>query len=56
MQTTTKGVYLSQDQFDKDLDYCLTIITYPTKRKPYYVCEYISPALYKSIVNIFINK
>jgi hypothetical protein len=52
----TKQVYLSIEQFDKDLEDCLTIITEPTKRKPYYVCEYVSPALYKSIVHIYITK
>ena len=52
----TKQVYLSIEQFDKDLDYCLTIITEPTQINPYYVCEYISPALYKSIVHIYITK
>ena len=52
----TKEVYLSIEQFDKDLQDCLTIITEPTQRKPYYVCEYVSPALYKSIVHIYITK
>lgn len=54
--TTVKRVYLSIEQFDKDLEDCLTIITEPTQRKPYYVCEYVSPALYKSIVHIYITK
>lgn len=49
-------VYLSIEQFDKDLEDCLTIIKEPTKRNPYYVCEYISPAPYKSIVHIYITK
>ena len=52
----TKQVYLSIEQFDKDLEDCLTIITEPTQINPYYVCEYISPALYKSIVHIYIIK
>jgi len=51
-----QDVYLSQEAFDKDLDDCLTIITYPSKRKPFYVCEHISPALYTRKVNIYINK
>jgi hypothetical protein len=54
--TTTKQVYLSNEQFDKDLEDCLTIITEPTQRNFYYVCEYFSPALYKSIVHIYITK
>ena len=52
---TTKKVYLSIEQFDKDLEDCLTIIKSPTKLNPYYVCEYVSHALYKSIVHIYIN-
>ena len=39
--TATKQVYLSIEQFDKDLEDCLTIITEPTQINPYYVCEYI---------------
>jgi hypothetical protein len=54
--TAPKQVYLSVDRFNKDLDDCLTIITEPTKRNPYYVCEYVSPALYKSIAHIYITK
>ena len=50
---TAKTVYLSIEQFNKDLDECLTIIAEPTGRKKYYVCEY--PALYK-IVHIYITK
>ena len=52
----TKQVYLSIEQFDKDLTDCLTIIMKPTNCNPYYICEYISPALYKSIVHIYIYK
>jgi hypothetical protein len=47
-----KTVFLTKEQFEMDLEICLTIISYPTKRKPYYVCEYINPALYKSVVQI----
>ena len=56
VKSATKQVYLSIEQFDKDLEDCLTIIKEPTKRNPYYVCEYISPAPYKSIVHIYITK
>ena len=51
-----KDVYLSIEQFDKDLEECLTIIKEPTKRIPYYVCEYVSPALYKFIVHVYVTK
>lgn len=54
--TVTKKVFLSIDQFDKDLEYCLTIIIEPTSRNPYYVCEYVFHALYKSIVHVYITK
>jgi len=53
---TLQDVYLSQEAFDKDLDDCLTIITYPSKRNPFYLCKHISPALYTRKVNIYINK
>ena len=53
---TLQAVYLSQEAFDKDLEECLTIITYPSKRKPFYVCEHISAALYKSKVKVYIKR
>ena len=56
VKSATKQVYLSIEQFNKDLEDCLTIIKEPAQRNPYYVCEYVSPALYKSIVNIYITK
>ena len=52
---STKDVYLTQQEFDRDLEDCLTIINYPGKYHNYYVVEYISPALYKSIVHIYIK-
>ena len=48
----TKTVFLTKEQFEMDLEICLTIISYPTKTRKYYVCEYINPALYKSVVQI----
>ena len=50
-----KQIYLSIEQFNKELEDCLTIIKEPTKINKYYVCEYISAALYKSIVHIYIT-
>ena len=56
-ESPIKTVKLTIDQFNKDLEDCLTIISEPSKRQPYYVCEYTSPfALYKSIVYIYIVK
>ena len=52
----TKNVFLTIDEFDRDLEICLLIISEPTKRKPYYVCEYTSSALYKSMVHVYIKK
>jgi hypothetical protein len=51
-----KEVYLTIEAFDKDLEDCLTILREPTNIKKYYVCEYVSPALYKSIIHIYIIK
>lgn len=52
----TKAVYLTKEEFDKDLEICLVIINEPSKQRPYYVCEYTSAALYKSIVKVYIIK
>lgn len=51
----TKEIYLSLEDFNRDLEICLLIISYPTKLAAYYVCEYTSAALYKSIVHIYIK-
>ena len=53
---TTKNLYLTKEEFDKDLEICLVIINEPSKQRPYYVCEYTSAALYKSIVKVYIIK
>ena len=53
---TLKDVYLSKDQFEKDLDDCLTIINYPSRTRRYYVCEHISPALLRRKLKVFVNK
>jgi hypothetical protein len=50
------AVYLKQEAFEKELDECLNIIDYPSKIKPYYVCEYISAGLYKRKVNVYVDK
>ena len=55
MKTATKNVFLTIEEFDRDLEICLLIISEPTKIKPYYVCEYTSAALYKSIVHVYIK-
>ena len=51
-----QDVYLTQEAFEKDLEECLTIIDYPSKSKPYYVCEHISVGLHKRKVNVYVNK
>lgn len=52
----TKAVYLTQEEFDTDLENCLLIINEPSRQRPYYVCEYTSAALYKSIVHVYLKK
>ena len=56
----TKAVYLTQEEFDRDLEICLLIINEPSRQRPYYVCEYTceytSAALYKSIVHVYLKK
>jgi hypothetical protein len=51
----TKKVYLTKEYFEKYLQECLTIIKEPNQTNLFYVCEYVSPALYKSIVNVYIT-
>ena len=48
-------VYLTIEEFDKDLNSCLTIVQEPTDNQNYYVCEYISYSLHKSLVNVYIK-
>ena len=58
--TTTKqimkldDVYFTMEQFEKELDICLTILFYPTQECRYYVCQHISAGLRKRFVNVFI--
>ena len=47
-------VYLTMERFEKELDYCLNIVSYPSKRNPFYKCEHISAALETRAVNIYI--
>lgn len=54
--TQLQDVYLTQEEFEKDLDSCLTIISCPTQSKPYYVCEHISAGLHIRKVHVYVNK
>ena len=47
-----QDIYLTQKEFEKDLEICLTIIK---ECKGYYICEYISASFNKKLVNIFIK-
>jgi hypothetical protein len=51
-----QDVYLTREQFDKDLETCLVIITYPSKKKPYYICHHLSASLERRIVNVYIKQ
>ena len=51
-----KTVYLSQEQFEKDLEICLTILNYPSKTRKFYVCEYYSASLRKETIKVIINQ
>lgn len=52
---TTKIVRLTIESFELELENCLTIISEPTKKEPYYVCNYVSD-FHKSVVKISIIK
>ena len=51
-----KNVHLSQEAFDKDLDECLTIINYPSKSRPYYMCDNIFASPEKRRVRVYVGK
>ena len=50
-----QDVHLSLEQFEKDLDSCLTIVSYPDKKNPFYLCEHISAALIVRKVRVYIS-
>ena len=52
--TKLNDVYFTKEQFLKELNFCLTIISIPTKNNQYYVCEHISASLQIRKVNVFI--
>ena len=52
----TKAVYLTLEEFDRDLETCLLIINEPSPSSPYYVCEHTSAALDKTIVHVYIKR
>ena len=56
--TTAKRVYLSIEQFDKELEdnLTITITKEPTRRNPYYACQYLNAELSKSIIHVYIIK
>lgn len=55
MKAAVQDVYLTKAEFERDLEICLTIITEPSQRHPYYVCEYTSASFAKRIVHIYVN-
>lgn len=52
--TKLNDVYFTKEQFLKELDFCLRIISIPTKNNQYYVCEHISASLQIRKVNVYI--
>lgn len=49
------NVTITNEQFEQDLNFCLTIIEEPTANNNYYICEYISAGLHTKLVKIFIT-
>jgi len=47
-----QDVYVTKERFEKDLEFCLTIIDYPNKKNKFYLCEYIDAGLHKKIVRV----
>lgn len=48
--------FLSRQQFEKDLEESLTIISYPNSRKQFYVCEHISASCERRMVNVHVDR
>lgn len=44
--------YFTTEDFNKQLDFCLTI---KETHKDFYICEYVTPALYKKDIKIVIT-
>jgi hypothetical protein len=51
-----KSIFLTQDEFNRDLDINLVIKTYPNKMRKYYICEYTSIIGEKSDIKVNIKK
>ena len=51
---TREIIRVSRERFEADLEDCLTILDYPSKNKKYYVCEYITPALYTKVIKVVV--
>jgi hypothetical protein len=55
--TATKAAYLTQEEFDRELDNSLLIINYPSRNRPYYVCDKTNTETKeKSIIHVYIKK
>ena len=54
IMNTLQDVQRTREQFNNDLEDCLTIIQHPTTNAPYYLCEHISHALIKRTVKVFV--
>ena len=54
IMNTLQDVQRTREQFNNDLEDCLTIIQHPTTTAPYYLCEHISHALIKRTVKVFV--
>jgi hypothetical protein len=55
LQQAQQDVYLSKEEFENDLEICLTILDYPNSKNKFYVCEYISASLNRKTIRIFIK-
>lgn len=48
-------LFLTHEQFNKELETGLLIVNYPNKRRKYYICEITYAVGGKRIVHIYIN-
>lgn len=51
---TLESIYLTTETFEKALDDNLTILSYPSKKKQFYTCEYLPLIGAKNKVRVYV--
>ena len=51
----TRNIFLTKEEFDFYLDIALVIVSYPSKRKQYYVCNATGDVFGNCVVNVYVS-